>query len=104
MAGAIIGGASCRRPIIVDGFIATTAALVAARLAPASLGYCIFAHRSAEAGHGRLLSILEAAPLLDLCLRLGEGSGAALAVPLVRAAARLLTDVADLADVLAAAR
>ena len=104
MAGAIIGGASRRRPVIVDGFIATAAALVAARLAPHSLECCIFAHRSAEAGHARLLALLDAEPLLDLSLRLGEGSGAALAIPLVRAAARLLTDVADLADVLAAAR
>jgi nicotinate-nucleotide--dimethylbenzimidazole phosphoribosyltransferase len=104
MAGAIIGGAARQRPVIVDGFIASAAALVAARLAPASLDSCIFAHRSAEAGHTRLLALLHAAPLLDLSLRLGEGSGAALAIPLVRAAARLLTDVADLADVLAAAR
>lgn len=102
MAGAILGGASQRRPVVVDGFIATAAALVVARLAPESLGYCIFAHRSAEAGHDRLLKLLGAEPLLDLSLRLGEGSGAALAIPLVRAAARLLTDVADLADVLAA--
>jgi nicotinate-nucleotide--dimethylbenzimidazole phosphoribosyltransferase len=104
MAGAIIGAASRRRPVIVDGFIATAAALVAARLAPLSSDCCIYAHRSAEAGHGRLLALLGAEPLLDLSLRLGEGSGAALAIPLVRAAARLLTDVADLADVLAAAR
>ena len=104
MAGAIIGAASRRTPMIVDGFIATAAALVAARLAPASLDCCIYAHRSAEAGHARLLALLGAEPLLDLSLRLGEGSGAALAIPLIRAAARLLTDVADLADVLAAAR
>jgi nicotinate-nucleotide--dimethylbenzimidazole phosphoribosyltransferase len=104
MAGAIIGGASRQRPVIVDGFIATAAALVATKIAPASLDACIFAHRSAEAGHARLLALLGAEPLLDLSLRLGEGSGATLAIPLVRAAARLLTDVADLADVLAAAR
>ena len=61
----------------------------------------MFAHRSAEKGHDVLLSAMQAKPLLDLGLRLGEGTGALLAVPLVRAAARLLTDVADLSDVLA---
>jgi nicotinate-nucleotide--dimethylbenzimidazole phosphoribosyltransferase len=101
MAGAILGAASQRRPVIIDGFIATAAALVAVRLAPAARGYCVFAHRSAERGHDLALQALGATPLLDLRLRLGEGTGATLAVPLVRAASRLLTDVADLADVLA---
>src|SRR5262249_41180448 len=101
MAGAILGAASRRRPVVIDGFISTTAALVAARLSPGALGYCVFSHRSAEKGHDLVLTALEAKPLLDLGLRLGEGTGALLAVPLVRAAARLLTDVADLNDVLA---
>jgi nicotinate-nucleotide--dimethylbenzimidazole phosphoribosyltransferase len=74
---------------------------VAIRLDPAARDYCIFAHRSAEKGHDTVLAALQAKPLLDLGLRLGEGTGALLAVPLVRAAARLLTDVADLSDVLA---
>ncbi|WP_445487063.1 nicotinate-nucleotide--dimethylbenzimidazole phosphoribosyltransferase [Rhodopseudomonas sp. RCAM05734] len=100
MAGAILGAASQRRPVIVDGFISTAAALLAIRLAPAARGYCVFAHRSAEKGHDLVLAALDAKPLLDLGLRLGEGTGALLAVPLVRAAARLLTDVADLSDVL----
>jgi len=101
MAGAVLGAASQRRPVLVDGFISSAAALVAIRLYPAARDYCIFAHRSAEKGHDILLAALNAKPLLDLGLRLGEGTGALLAVPLVRAAARLLTDVADLSDVLA---
>ncbi|TAK47847.1 MAG: nicotinate-nucleotide--dimethylbenzimidazole phosphoribosyltransferase [Xanthobacteraceae bacterium] len=103
MAGAVLGAAARQRPVLVDGFIASAAALAAVRLQPAALDYCIFAHRSAERGHARLLQALGAEPLLDLGMRLGEGSGAALAGPLLRAAARLLTDVADLADILAAA-
>src|SRR5258708_14298923 len=99
MAGAVIGAASRRRPVIVDGFISSAAALVAVRLCPAARDYCVFAHRSAERGHGILLDALDAKPLLDLGLRLGEGTGAVLAVPLLRAAARLLTDVAGLSDV-----
>jgi len=103
MAGAVIGAASQRRPVIVDGFISGAAALAAVRLCPAARDYCMFAHRSAERGHGILLDALGAQPLLDLGLRLGEGTGAVLAVPLLRAAARLLTDVADLTDVLSGA-
>lgn len=101
MAGAILGAASQRRPVIVDGFISSVAALLAIRLCPEARGYCVFAHRSAERGHDLVLKALDAAPLLDLGLRLGEGTGALLAVPLVRTAARLLTDVASLDDVLA---
>jgi nicotinate-nucleotide--dimethylbenzimidazole phosphoribosyltransferase len=101
MAGAILGAASQRRPVIIDGFISSAAALLAVRLCPAARGYCVFAHRSAERGHDIVLNALDAKPLLDLGLRLGEGTGALLAVPLVRAAARMLTDVASLDDVLA---
>lgn len=101
MAGAVLGAASRRRPVVIDGFICSAAALVAIRLCPAARGYCVFAHRSAERGHEIVLAALDAKPLLDLGLRLGEGTGALLAVPLVRAAARLVTDVADLSDVLA---
>ena len=86
---------------MIDGFISTAAALAVIRLCPAARDYCVFAHRSAERGHDIALVGLCAKPLLDLGLRLGEGTGALLAVPLVRAAARLLTDVADLSDVLA---
>jgi nicotinate-nucleotide--dimethylbenzimidazole phosphoribosyltransferase len=101
MAGAILGAASQRRPVIIDGFISSAAALLAVRLCPAARDYCVFAHRSAERGHDIVLNALDAQPLLDLGLRLGEGTGSLLAVPLVRAAARMLTDVASLDDVLA---
>jgi nicotinate-nucleotide--dimethylbenzimidazole phosphoribosyltransferase len=101
MAGAVLGAASKRRPVVIDGFISSAAALAAVRLCPAARDYCVFAHRSAEKGHDLVLAALGAKPLLDLGLRLGEGTGALLAIPLVRAAARLLTDVADLSDVLA---
>ena len=101
MAGAVLGSARRRRPVIIDGFIATAAALVAVRLEPAARGYCVFSHRSAERGHTLLLEALDAKPYLDLGLRLGEGTGAVMAVPLLRAAAGILTEMADLSDVLA---
>jgi nicotinate-nucleotide--dimethylbenzimidazole phosphoribosyltransferase len=99
MAGAALGAAQARRAVVVDGFIAGAAALTAIRLQPALAGYCIWAHCSAERGHARLLQSLEARPLLDIGLRLGEGTGGVLTAPLLRAAARLVTDVADLAEV-----
>ena len=101
MAGAVHGAAERGVPVIVDGFICTAAALAAVRLRPEGREVCLFAHRSAEAGHDRLLKALDAEPFLDLGLRLGEGTGALLAVPLLRAAAALLTGVASLDDVLA---
>lgn len=101
MAGAIHGAADRNTPVIVDGFICTAAALVAVRLRPETRRVCLFAHRSAEAGHARMLQALDARPLLDLNLRLGEGTGALLAAPLVRAATALLSDVASLDDVMA---
>lgn len=101
MAGAALGAASMRRVVLVDGFISTAAVLAAVRLVPAALDYCVFAHGSAERGHALMLETLGARPLLDLDLRLGEGTGAALAAPLLVAAAGLLTEVADLAEVLA---
>lgn len=100
MVGALIGGASARVPVLIDGFIASAAALAAIRLVPTVKDYCVFCHRSAEQGHQRMLAALEAEPLLDLGLRLGEGTGALLAVPVVRAASRLLSEVASLDDVL----
>ena len=101
MAGVVLGSAMQRRPVIVDGFIASAAALVAIRLRPAARGYCVFSHGSAERGHGQLLAALEAKPYLDLGLRLGEGTGAVMMVPLVRAAGAILTEMADLSDVMA---
>jgi nicotinate-nucleotide--dimethylbenzimidazole phosphoribosyltransferase len=92
--GATLACAARRVPVVVDGFIASAAVLVAARLEPAVLDHCTFAHRSAEPGHARVLEALGAEPLLDLGLRLGEASGAALAMPLLRVAARLLDEMA----------
>jgi nicotinate-nucleotide--dimethylbenzimidazole phosphoribosyltransferase len=100
MAGAILGAAQCKTPVLVDGFIATAAALAAIRLAPEAKSYCVFAHCSAEAGHRLMLNSLGATPLLDLGLRLGEGTGALLCVPILRAAAQTLTGIASLDDVL----
>ena len=103
MAGAALGAASRRRPVLVDGFIGSVAALAAIRLQPTVRPYLIFAHLSAERGHARLLEALGETPLLDLGLRLGEGTGALLAVPLLRAAAGLLNEVASLDEVLSGA-
>ena len=94
MAGAAVGAASARVPVLVDGFIATAAALVAARERPEITDYMIFAHRSAEPGHALLLDALGAEPLLDLGLRLGEGSAALAALPLLRAACDILREMA----------
>ena len=95
MAGFMLGGAAENRIVIIDGFIAGAAALAATRIAPAVRERMVFAHRSAEPGAKAILDALDADPLLDMGLRLGEGSGAALAIPLVRAAAAILTDLAD---------
>ena len=98
MAGAMIGGAATGKIVVIDGFIATASALCATRIAPSSRAAFVFAHRSAEAGHRVLLDALQAKPLLDLNLRLGEGTGALLAVPLIRAAAAMLRDMSSFAD------
>ena len=94
LAGVILEAASRRLPILVDGFIATAAALAAAALAPGCAGYMIAAHRSQELGHAAALAALDLRPILDLDLRLGEGTGAVLALPLVRAAVRALNEMA----------
>ncbi|TSE24966.1 nicotinate-nucleotide--dimethylbenzimidazole phosphoribosyltransferase [Tepidimonas aquatica] len=95
MTGAILRAAAERRVIVVDGFITTAAVLVAARLRPHVLQRCVFAHRSGERGHALLLAHLKAEPLLDLGLRLGEGSGAALAWPLLVSACAILREMAS---------
>ncbi|HVH01412.1 MAG TPA: nicotinate-nucleotide--dimethylbenzimidazole phosphoribosyltransferase [Amaricoccus sp.] len=95
MAGAMLGAAEARRIVIVDGFIAAAAALVAVALDAQAAGALVFAHRSAEHGHAALLAHLGAEPLLDLGMRLGEGTGALLAWPLVRAAAAMLTEMSS---------
>ena len=81
MVGAMLGAAENKAVLIIDGFIATAALLVAARIQPEILHYCVFAHCSDEAGHQLLLQQLGVEPLLNLGLRLGEGTGAALAYP-----------------------
>ena len=95
MSGAVLQAALERRVIVVDGFIASSAVLVASRLQPTVLSRCVFAHCSDEAGHALMLRALEAQPLLTLGLRLGEGSGAALAWPLLDSACRLLREMAS---------
>lgn len=94
LVGVILQAAEGRRPVIIDGFISGAAALTAAAIDGAAPGYMIASHRSQELGHGAVLDRLGLQPLLDLDLRLGEGTGAALALPLVRASMRLLNDMA----------
>ena len=98
IAGAIITAAQSRIPVLVDGFIVAVAALAATRLNPSCRPYLIFAHRSAEQGHRRVLEAMEARPLLDLDLRLGEGSGAAVALPILRLACALHNGMATFAE------
>jgi nicotinate-nucleotide--dimethylbenzimidazole phosphoribosyltransferase len=98
IAGLVLGAAARRIPVLLDGVNAGAAALVAAALAPQALGYCVAGHRSAEPGHRLALGHLGLDPLLDLGLRLGEGTGAVLALPLLRAAAQALHDVATFGD------
>ena len=95
IAGAMLGAAGARRLVLVDGFICTAAAHAALRIDPSIRGALVFAHRSAEHGHRSLLAALDAQPLLDLGLRLGEGTGALLAWPLVQAAGAFLKDMAS---------
>jgi nicotinate-nucleotide--dimethylbenzimidazole phosphoribosyltransferase len=98
LVGVILEAALARKPVVIDGFISGAAALVAAGLAPDVTGYLIASHRSQERGHGAVLERLGLKPLLDLDLRLGEGSGGALALPLVRASVRLLNEMATFED------
>lgn len=95
MAGAMLQAASERRVILVDGFIAGAAALITVGLVPAAKDYMVFCHCSAENAHRMMLKALAALPLLDLGLRLGEGTGALLAWPLVVSSARLLNEMAS---------
>jgi len=98
MVGAILQAAAERRVIVVDGFITSAAVLVASKLRPAVLERCVYAHRSGERGHTLMLLELGAEPLLDWHMRLGEGSGAATAWPLLVAACALLRDMASFAS------
>jgi nicotinate-nucleotide--dimethylbenzimidazole phosphoribosyltransferase len=96
--GLILGAAERRRAVVLDGFIACSAALVARAIEPAALDYVVYSHRSAERGHRRMLEALRARPLLDLDMRLGEGSGAAIGISLVEAAVRLYREMATFAS------
>jgi nicotinate-nucleotide--dimethylbenzimidazole phosphoribosyltransferase len=94
IAGLILGGAACRLPVVLDGFITGAAALIAAGLQPRCREYLIASHLSVERGHQAVLKKLDLRPLLDLDLRLGEGTGACLGISLVHAAIKILTQMA----------
>jgi nicotinate-nucleotide--dimethylbenzimidazole phosphoribosyltransferase len=98
MCGAVLEAAAQNRVIVVDGFIASSAVLVAQALQPLVLQRCVFAHQSDESGHARMLAAMQAQPLLHLGLRLGEGSGGALAWPLLESACRILREMASFAS------
>lgn len=99
MVGAILGAAEKGTPVIIDGFICSAAALLAVRMAPECVDYLIFSHLSNEQAHAKLLAEMNGNPLLDLGLRLGEGSGAVLAMPLIRSAQECFNNMGSLADV-----
>jgi nicotinate-nucleotide--dimethylbenzimidazole phosphoribosyltransferase len=96
--GLVLGCAANRIPVVVDGFISTAGALIAAELHPAVKDYIFAAHRSVETGHSSMLQRIGAEPILDLGLRLGEGTGAALAMGIIEAAVRVLTEMATFAE------
>ncbi|MGQ9365580.1 nicotinate-nucleotide--dimethylbenzimidazole phosphoribosyltransferase [Azospirillum sp. ST 5-10] len=98
IAGAILAARMARVPVVLDGFACTAAAAVLHKADRRALDHCVVAHRSVEPGHARLLGILGKEPLLDLGMRLGEGSGAALAIPLLRAAAVCHAGMATFAE------
>ncbi|MBN8793608.1 MAG: nicotinate-nucleotide--dimethylbenzimidazole phosphoribosyltransferase [Stenotrophomonas nitritireducens] len=104
LAAAMIAAAQRGVPVLVDGFIASAAALAAVRINPSLRPWLLFSHRSAERGHARVLEALQADPLLQLDLRLGEGSGAALALPLLRLACALHNGMATFAEAAIAGR
>jgi nicotinate-nucleotide--dimethylbenzimidazole phosphoribosyltransferase len=98
MAGFVLGAASCRLPVVVDGFISGAAVLAARAIQPRVVDYVIYSHRSAERGHAIMLGALGARPLLDLQMRLGEGTGAALAINLIESALSLYEGMATFAE------
>jgi len=98
LAGVILAGAAARVPVVIDGFISGAAALIATRLSPHVKDYLIAAHVSAEAGHRLMLEFLELKPLLDLNMRLGEGTGAVLGISLAEASVKILNQMATFAD------
>ena len=98
LAGVLLAAAKARIPVLLDGYIVSAAALLAMQIAPNAIGYCVAAHRSRELGHAVALRSLGLVPLLDLDLRLGEGSGAALAFPLCDAASRMVREMKTFAE------
>ncbi len=92
--GLILGAAACRLPVIVDGFISSAGALVACRMNPAVKDYLFFSHLSQEAGHQTFFNLFEALPILDLEFRLGEGTGAVMAMPIIEAAIKIYNEMA----------
>jgi nicotinate-nucleotide--dimethylbenzimidazole phosphoribosyltransferase len=94
MTGTILEASACRLPTVIDGFIATAAAAAAFSIDPACREYCFFAHRSDERAHGAVLAALAVDPIIDLGMRLGEGTGAALAMHLIEAAAKIMCEMA----------
>lgn len=98
LAGVILGAAANRKAVVVDGFIATAAAMIAVTIAPMAQPYLIAAHRSQEYGHQQMLDWLALSPLIGLDFRLGEGTGAALGISLAEAACKLLADMATFAE------
>lgn len=98
MVGAYLAAATEKMVIVVDGFIATAALIVAVQIDPTIINNCIFAHCSDELGHANMLQHLKAKPLLNLSLRLGEGTGAALAIPLIESAVAFLNQMASFED------
>ena len=104
MAGAIIAARMERVPVVIDGYVATAAARVLHALDASALDHCVAGHKSAEAAHGRLLKRLELKPLLDLGMRLGEGSGGALAVAIIKAAAACHSGMATFSEAAVANR
>ena len=98
MTGMILQAAACRIPVLIDGVISSAAAADAIRMKPEIRDYCFFSHLSGDSGHGEALKVLGVRPLLDLGMRLGEGTGAALACNLVQASVKLLNEMMSLAD------
>jgi nicotinate-nucleotide--dimethylbenzimidazole phosphoribosyltransferase len=98
MAGVCIGGPACDVPVVVDGFISTAAAVAAEKLSPGLFDYLFFSHRSAEGGHARALELLRVRPILSLDMRLGEGTGAALAMNVIESALDLFHNMATFAN------
>ena len=96
--GVMLGAAAHQKPVMVDGFISTAAAMLAVIIAPAVRPYLIAAHRSQESGHNVMLAWLELEPLLELQMRLGEGTGAAIGISLAEAACKLLSEMATFSE------